>query len=66
MEIWQQRPFPPVDLSTHPAHRQARFLGGLFDSGPQVMLIVREGIKKRIDFFLGKSTKLWVGGGQES
>ena len=26
---------------------------------------LREGIKK-IDFFLGKSPKLWVGGGQES
>ena len=28
--------------------------------------IIREGIKKKIDFFLGKSPKLWVGGGQES
>ena len=27
--------------------------------------LLREGIKK-IDFFLGKSPKLWVGGGQES
>ena len=27
---------------------------------------LREGIKKKIDFFLGKSPKLWVGGGQES
>ena len=27
--------------------------------------LVREGIKK-IDFFLGKSPKLWVGGVQES
>ena len=26
---------------------------------------LREGVKK-IDFFLGKSPKLWVGGGQES
>ena len=28
--------------------------------------LIREGIKKQIDFFLGKSPKLWVGGGQES
>ena len=27
---------------------------------------VREGIKKKSIFFLGKSPKLWVGGGQES
>ena len=27
---------------------------------------LREGIQKKIDFFLGKSPKLWVGGGQES
>ena len=27
---------------------------------------LREGTKKKIDFFLGKSPKLWVGGGQES
>ena len=26
----------------------------------------REGIQKKIEFFLGKSPKLWVGGGQES
>ena len=25
---------------------------------------LREGIKKKIDFFLGKSPKLWAGGGQ--
>ena len=28
--------------------------------------MVKEGIQKKIDFFLGKSPKLWVGGGQES
>ena len=28
------------------------------------VLSLREGVKK-IDFFLGKSPKLWVGGGQE-
>ena len=32
----------------------------------QMQRSVREGIQKKIDFFLGKSPKLWVGGGQES
>ena len=31
----------------------------------QFRVSIREGVKK-IDFFLGKSPKLWVGGGQES
>ena len=30
------------------------------------ILAIREGIKKNRFFFLGKSPKLWVGGGQES
>ena len=37
-------------------------------NGPEGWVLltkVREGVKK-IDFFLGKSPKLWVGGGQES
>ena len=29
-------------------------------------ICIREGIQKKIDFFLGKSPKLWVGEGQES
>ena len=28
--------------------------------------LLREGIEKKNRFFLGKSPKLWVGGGQES
>ena len=30
------------------------------------LIYVREAFKKKIDFFLGKSPKLWGGGGQES
>ena len=37
----------------------------IFFSIRKQQYLIREGIKK-IDFFLGKSPKLWVGGGQES
>ena len=39
----------------------AFFFGDLF----LLILLIREGIQKK-SIFLGKSPKLWVGGGQES
>ena len=50
MEVWQQRVVPSPAYAPPPppssSSRQTRFLGGLFDTGPEVsgpMLIIRSG-----------------------
>ena len=61
-------PGQPLDQPLHKPHIQVTImLIMLLNQHLHISHIqVREGIQKKNRFFLGKSPKLWVGGGQES
>ena len=71
---WQYCPKPPNQVLDHeqfelskPTSYQIKVYFNQAIKGKQTkqQSLLREGVKK-INFFLGKSPKLWVGGGQES